>query len=331
MKCRETRQLISPYLDRQLSPAEAEAVKSHLAECPRCRQEYEETAEISVVLREMGRNILPAPAGLKDAVMQQIEEEAAGKQAVGRIHRFSPLWRKVAGAVAAVLLFALAAVGLNYNPDYRIADNTPAGNPPAVNSSEPGKSDSNAATQPASSENSNSPRSTPETADSEKDNATAATEPSNKENDKKYEVPVILLNTAPEIRTTMLQIQVNDSTQTLNQVFKITDSSIEMVQKVNDSGSTIVRITVPKSEADSLIAELTSLGRVIKREENTKEVSASYSETLEQLLSLSKQRNETPDEEEQERLDKQIKTLETQLLNWQKEAEKETIVLWIQE
>jgi len=255
MKCRETRQLISPYLDRQLSPAEAEAVKSHLAECPHCRQEYEETAEISAVLREIGRNIVPAPAGLKDAVMRHIEIETAGKPVPGRIYRFSPLWRKAAGAVAAVLLFALAAVGLNYNPDYRVAGNTPAGNPPTVNSYDPGKNSSNADTQPADPGNPEPSQSTSGTADSEKDNAAAAASPSS-DGDKagkyeEYQVPAVLLNTEPEIRTTMLQVQVSDPAGALNQVFKAADSSIEMVQKVNDSGSTIVRITVPKPERDS--------------------------------------------------------------------------------
>ena len=40
MRCKETRKVLSRYLDRELSSAERASVEEHLAQCPECRAEH---------------------------------------------------------------------------------------------------------------------------------------------------------------------------------------------------------------------------------------------------------------------------------------------------
>ncbi len=50
MTCREALLLLDDYVDRDLSPAQMEAVAKHLAECPSCREEVETISKVKELL-----------------------------------------------------------------------------------------------------------------------------------------------------------------------------------------------------------------------------------------------------------------------------------------
>ena len=51
MTCKETQELISAYLDRQLAPADLSEVRLHLEVCAACRAEERSVLELKEALR----------------------------------------------------------------------------------------------------------------------------------------------------------------------------------------------------------------------------------------------------------------------------------------
>ena len=66
MKCDEIKTLLNPYVDNELTQADTEQVKKHLAECPACAKETAELIKVKEMLR--GLPELTAPAGLLEGV-----------------------------------------------------------------------------------------------------------------------------------------------------------------------------------------------------------------------------------------------------------------------
>jgi len=55
VKCEEVQKLIDSYADGELSILQAEAVKNHLNDCPRCGADHQHLAEVSDLIRREGR------------------------------------------------------------------------------------------------------------------------------------------------------------------------------------------------------------------------------------------------------------------------------------
>ncbi len=53
MNCRSAQQLISPYLDQQLTGTEMLAMQQHLKKCPACAEEYQQVREVRRLLRSL--------------------------------------------------------------------------------------------------------------------------------------------------------------------------------------------------------------------------------------------------------------------------------------
>jgi hypothetical protein len=124
MDCRKIEQLISPFLDGELTPAEALAVESHLTACAVCHQEYEELAQLSSAMAQIGAVLVPAPAGFKDALMLRITEERVlipVKKSVG----FMQSWRQIVASAAAAVLLIFGAVSMNTGSIIYLAEKTP--------------------------------------------------------------------------------------------------------------------------------------------------------------------------------------------------------------
>ncbi|MCX5796477.1 MAG: anti-sigma factor [Elusimicrobia bacterium] len=107
MKIHGEGELISAYLDGELCGEEAEAVQSHIASCPSCREEHASLRAAKSLLARAPRRAMPPE------LVAQIE---------GRLAR--PLWRQVldrllppmpvlvpAGACAAAALLAVVWFG----------------------------------------------------------------------------------------------------------------------------------------------------------------------------------------------------------------------------
>jgi anti-sigma-K factor RskA len=113
----ELRELLGAYALDAVEPAEAAAIRAHLEECPRCRDEVAQHQQTAAVLANTGGK---APAGVWDAIAARIESPppvASGfpnlvsKPAAGR--RIRPaLARRVVALAAAAAASAIAVLGV---------------------------------------------------------------------------------------------------------------------------------------------------------------------------------------------------------------------------
>jgi anti-sigma factor RsiW len=87
MKCSRTRNMISQYVDDELTPDEKKLFTSHIQNCPACKEELEEIQSVHQPFASA--ETYPAPLGFATRVMAQLEEvEETG---------LSRLWRLVTG------------------------------------------------------------------------------------------------------------------------------------------------------------------------------------------------------------------------------------------
>ncbi len=110
LSCKVAQQLISPYLDEELSPLEQQRVAAHIFTCPDCYQMLSQTQQIVAAMRVVAP--VTVPAGLDERVHSAVRQAAAKEpQVIGYVGR-RVSWR-TAGAVlagaaaAAVIVFGL--------------------------------------------------------------------------------------------------------------------------------------------------------------------------------------------------------------------------------
>jgi len=331
MDCRKIEQLISPYLDGELVPVEAGAVRSHLSVCAACQQEYEDLVQLSVSLKLMGEVLVPAPIGFKDTLMQRINEEKVITP-VKTSRWFNRSWRQTTAGAAAALLLIFGAASMNIGPVFRLADNN------LIVESQPGVISPGIVTsknnvspaQPGAETPVQSEGVTPVVIE---DGATPLVGSAPAANSLRSNP--VFLNKERAIITTMLKVTVSDSASALDNALSLADNvqaqTQNLGQQVNENGSyTALKITVAKSSANSLISELSSLGTVSSQEVDKNDISTRYTQTLSQYQTLVTQRAILQDDGQKDQLDQRIKTLENELRDWEQKAEQETIVLWLE-
>ena len=106
MRCKKVIGQLTAYLDGQLTAAEREAVRSHVAGCARCRGELDALGRTVYAVADLPR--LQAPAGLRDQVMAKLDGVAPAEAR-------RPRWRMYWGAAAAVI-FAVVIMLLTRQP-----------------------------------------------------------------------------------------------------------------------------------------------------------------------------------------------------------------------
>jgi anti-sigma factor RsiW len=117
MQCERARELLSPYLDGELSAEERRAVAAHIEGCRSCATQVDDFRRIGRTLAEAGRE--PAPKALALRVRANLAREAEGqegriasslaKPAPGRpASALHGLMRQAAVIAAACVLSALA-------------------------------------------------------------------------------------------------------------------------------------------------------------------------------------------------------------------------------
>jgi len=94
MRCKKVIRQLSAYLDGQLTAAEREAARSHIAGCARCRGEMEALERTAYAVADLPR--LRAPSDLRDQVMAKLDGVAPAEAR-------PPQWRMYWGAAAAVV------------------------------------------------------------------------------------------------------------------------------------------------------------------------------------------------------------------------------------
>lgn len=74
LDCKETFRRLDDYVDRELTPDEAEAVVRHLEQCVSCADEFRVEADLIEMLKQKLRHI-KAPAGLMRRIVEQLEKD----------------------------------------------------------------------------------------------------------------------------------------------------------------------------------------------------------------------------------------------------------------
>ena len=101
--CTEIAALLDPYIDAELSPADARRVREHLASCQRCRSYVQAALAI--------RDAFPAaeevevPEGFADGVMAAVRADRTGRQQRRRV-RWAKRLAPLAACCAVVVLAA---------------------------------------------------------------------------------------------------------------------------------------------------------------------------------------------------------------------------------
>lgn len=326
MNCKEARQLISPYLDGMLEGQERMTVRQHLDHCSLCRENYRDLSQLSGMLRSMGKDIKPAPAGFADTVMLAVREDAR----LNKPNRFGSLgryWKRVVPAAAAAVLLVFYAIqgipGVS-NTVTQIAERNGAGqaqNPPYV-----AENPSPAPAAPPSKDPGN-PISAPQ--------VTATADPGSDTPSHATSTPVLLSAENRNILTTMLIIDSSkDSGEVDTQVGKIAAEYSAVSERLGQqvkAGVTysLMKITVDRNQGESLISRLNTVGTVVSRQEDRQDISQAYTQALEQFLSLSTRLGAAKDPAEIKLLEQQVNGLQKQLGVWNQKAGVQTIVLWI--
>lgn len=123
MTCEEIQNLISAYLDGQLSPGARAVADTHLAECPVCRMELEQTRSILRDLSMVARPAAPPDLAASISTALMVERAARRAQPPVSLRENFRQWIELrlmpytVGALASVLLFF--AVSSALRPHFR--------------------------------------------------------------------------------------------------------------------------------------------------------------------------------------------------------------------
>lgn len=324
MNCLQAREFFSPYMDDMLEAGERELLARHLEECRVCRNEMRAWEKVSRSLGGLADHPREVPPSLCANVMAEIRRTDRRRPAAA--------WRKAVAAAAAVLLLAggpslvnngmklfnnrPAVVAKNPTgspvpPDNtggeKIADTTPSGGP-GLESRDPVAPESGGQNQPG-------PKTVPTGSTITSPESTAVKE-------SKADVYRVLLNTKLETTSTLLKIRIEspDAVASALAAAKAAGASTQVLENQNVDGRqvSIARMVAPGDKALGLIGQLSAMGRVIKKEDETRDITGRYNETLLQY------------EEMVERGDPGAQSLEKQLESWKKELGSHIVVLWME-
>lgn len=97
--------LLSPYLDGELSELDAKRVEKHLHTCPRCQQEFDELQETLNLVQSFG--LINAPPDLRVEIMQELEQIRSVRQKL--MQWFPTPGIRVAALAASLVMLVLGS------------------------------------------------------------------------------------------------------------------------------------------------------------------------------------------------------------------------------
>lgn len=100
MNCEQMNELLSAWLDGELSESERRQMQAHLEQCAQCRALFEQLQALHTSFSDLEE--IPAPEGFAQRVMEQVEKETKPKV----VHLFKrPQMRSFAALAACAVLF----------------------------------------------------------------------------------------------------------------------------------------------------------------------------------------------------------------------------------
>lgn len=337
MDCQRYKEWFFPYLDGELNEHSCRLFLEHVRQCGSCQEELEAWQALSGYVQVLQAGTLSAPPHFAAGVMAQIKAD----QTNHRQEKFKH-WQKVALGTAAAALLALGTYLFPSSTQLAEKDPVDFTSQPANVYTVPDtsgidrvedmiidNSDTVAATQPEQ----NSPVQKPGATAPGNEAVTPPVEqnPAPSTDPDKY--PAVLTNTNHQLVSTMLLIDTNDIDEAEKKAGYLAanaNASFQPLGRQEDgnTGKSSYKISVPYEKADQLIAQLNALGTVVSRQTDRQD--NDYDHKWQQLLDLQNQAAAAEDAAKRKQLDEQINKLNQQLLDWNTQCEKQTIVLWLQ-
>lgn len=356
MDCREAFPLISPYLDEELPGDKRAALLEHTASCQACAYELFLQESLCATLKNMAGDI-QAPPELCGMVMNGV-----AKQRRGFLRVLSPRLQRVIAAAATVLIMAGGSAGLT------VALKTDAGSkmigyyntPPAITEPAPVISpvpEGDGSTSPG--QNSTIPPATggksfvaqgqgtgtggaPQTGSTNEEPQAAASNGLNSNSSNilgvagtsAVEGPRVFLNTEIKVDSTVMTIAVDelDAARAKAVSLAIDAGAVAHVYPEQNNGKNMLymRLKVAPEQSAKLIDGLNSLGVVIDRQDESKDITSIYNETLVNYNSLQYLKSVEADDSVKQQLEAQATSCKQQLDTWTEEAGSRVINLWLE-
>ncbi len=356
LKCIEAQELFYNIGEEKLNPEAARKLRAHEASCPDCCTAFRAWREVRSALREA--RVSPPPA-FAAGVVARITEQGCRNSAASREARRAGWlrWDWAKGLAAAAVILALLTGSVSFAVKYwpakagnyiaerkenAVGKNASAPGKPAPRADEtrgdtenPGTREQNpdspgtATEESGSPQHPDAPRQMPAVKEPNKNPVVAANNPGKTEERK------VFLNKTRIIKTTMLKVAVADLDSARDRSREIARStgaevSSELSAQSNGHRSIILRFTLAPERAERFLADLAALGEVSARDATTQDVTASFARALEEYQALKAQQAAAP-ESERARLESQINFLEQQLQNWDQEAGRQVVILWLEQ
>ncbi|KJS15146.1 MAG: hypothetical protein VR69_14710 [Peptococcaceae bacterium BRH_c4b] len=331
--CFEVRELFSPWLDGEITPEDANILEKHIQSCPPCKTELESWQSISHSLQGFTYSADPPPGFAAQLMNRIITEQKPEK------YGFIKTWHKTIAAAAAVILFA-GSVGIanNFMPEKKNNNIVMKSNRTAQTA----VVDNNKKHAEPEAHLNTSANNRPDTANDSKSDAVApdAAVPETAAPDNpKAEARVVvaqefaLFDNEITIKSTLLKLSSDDPIGTIAKAAAKTNGSgavSQIISAQNTGGKevSITSITVPEAASAELMNYFMSLGPVIDKSDEAKDITYRYKEALARQQELASLINNSQAENASYRTE--FDSLSKQLQEWREQATKHTIILWIE-
>ncbi|NLI12101.1 MAG: hypothetical protein GX425_05645 [Peptococcaceae bacterium] len=351
MDCREALFIIAEQPDGALSGEDSNALAEHLACCSVCARELGLQKRLSETLRKIGRDEVPAPPDLRKNVMSRVRLERRSALA-----RLPEAWRKaVLAAAAALLLLAGGSAGINAGLQLAGTWKTVVQAPPAID---------NKGDPTVISDNRQPPRGDPaQPADTGKEPGVntepgsgdkGAGRPNNPSGDPGEALPAntsggqsaasavaswpegtrALMSGGMKTNSTFLKVAVGSLAEARAKAvaFAAGEGAFTQVwpEQSGDKKIIVIWMSLPADRAPELVTKLIDMGTVIDRTDESRDITFQYNEKAIQYNDLLSRLSSARDAEERRQLENQAATYKQQLDDWESEAGKRVITLWLE-
>lgn len=355
MICNQIQHLIPEWLDGEVSVAESEKIQQHIDNCAACREEVSFWQSIGTTLREdMGT--IKAPEGFTAGVMAQLPQQ---RHSAG-MGRLFTRWKRSIAVAATFMLMAVGSAGAYLTWGGNIVSHVAKNNPNSGhvnnelnlptdginnNNSDPVHEQPVIAEEPNITNNDEGDGHTPSGDDAGKGTTpqqpTAASNPTPDNTDSQGVVQseqyaFLNIDKNRVIERTLLQVKVEDMDaahqQALNAINNFS-AQYEVMGTENIPGASqeTLKVTVGKSYSAEFMDNLQALGQVIDTDIQQDDISDKYNDKVEQYRSLQAQIQSTTDTADKKELQIEMASIESQLKDWDREADTDTIILLLKE
>lgn len=345
MDCRTAAMLISLQPDAQLTTEERAGLAAHIAVCRTCAREQQLQERLSRTLQEMGRVETVPPVELGSLVVSRLRSE-----------RRSPLtyipaaWRKGVAAAAAFLLIAGSSAGVTAGI-WKMAN---GGKNVVLETTPPIVIDGgNGYLAPAGSGGTPAAGlSTPDNTGTPQDESSLGENPDaqNAEGGHEGTVPpatattlseqrtlgeeTVLLSEGVKVTSTVLRFAVEDMTSSRAKAVSIAagTGASNQVFPIQDNGKSVLvmRLAIDSQKASGLITSLSGIGTLVDRQDESRDLTSIYNETMVEYRDLLARAGTVQDPEEKRKMEMQADSYKQQLDAWSEESGKRVVMVWLE-